>query len=105
MSISEARRQIDKALQEANTPGWNDVDFADRIGTQRNLVIAHGFSAIVEALAESKPYDGSLDAIRIPVAVVRKVYLDAAKSGEDEIGLEDLLLRLRSEYRSFGVDK
>lgn len=102
MSLSEARRQIDKALAYA--------DMADHASTDReeslfvSHILAHGFSALVEAIAENKPYDGTLNSIRVPFPTLRGIILDAEKAGSEDIGLEDLIVTLRARVKNSDID-
>ena len=94
MSISEARRQIEKAHEEAS----GSIEYA------LHRTLAHGFSAIVEAIASNKPYDGTLNEIRVPFPVLRGIILDAQKAGLEDIGLEDLILAVRARVKNSDLD-
>jgi hypothetical protein len=95
MSISEARRQI---LLLEKLAGEYKGD-----GTIQAMYLAT--NAVVEALASSKPYDGDLNSIQIPVSDLFQIVFELKQLGEETVGLESLLLSLRARYRKSGMDK
>jgi len=108
MSLSEARRQIAAAEALADIYGWNNTQSIP-VGEQQlgqvMRLMAHGFSALVEAIAENKPYDGSLEAIKIPNTLLRSIILDAERAGVEEMGLETLILTIRGRLRNSALDE
>lgn len=96
MSISEARRQIEIAIDSVT-----EVDIEQRAFAN---IVAHGFTAIVEVLASNAPYDGDLNAIRVPNTLLRQISIDMVKSDTEDIGLEDLIVAIRARLRSSDLD-
>jgi hypothetical protein len=89
MSISEARRQA-KLLE----------DLADEYrGNGSIRALSHAVNAIVEALAENKPYDGTLNNIRVPVPILRQLTVELVQQELDDVGLEDLIVSIRARIR------
>lgn len=89
MSISEARRQLNLAEGSATIES----------------VLLHGFSAIVEAISENKPYDaGSLNSIRVSFTDLRAIILDAQRAGLEDMGLEDLLRTIQAQRKKSTLD-
>lgn len=105
MSISEARRQIDHAFSATDIVGSALTADENSILMQRlTEVIAHSASAIVEALADSKPYDGDLNSLRVPVTILRQISVEATKHDMEDIGMEDLLVAIRARIKHLGLD-
>jgi hypothetical protein len=95
MSISEARRQVLILHQIShNEEVYNPEQMLTRM-------VPHAVEAIVEAIAENRPYDGTLNSIKIPTVILRQILVDANKVGAEEIGLEDLLTSMKARLRNF----
>jgi hypothetical protein len=94
MSISEARRQMLLLEKLAEEYKGN--------GTIQAMYLAT--NALVETIAENKPYDGSLNTIRVPTAVLFQLTFDLKQNDLEDIGLEDLLVTLRARLRKSPVD-
>lgn len=95
MSISEARRQINLAEELCSIA-------EETLGKEQGTfysVITHVGNALVEAIAENRPYDGSLNNIRVPVSILRQLTVELVQNNIDDIGLEDLAVSLRARIR------
>lgn len=65
-------------------------------------IAIHLGHALVEAIAENRPYDGTLNAIQVPVQLLRQITVELVQMGVEEVGLEALLLTIKG--RMYGSD-